>query len=47
MGRKPDAELTDEEALKRLFPREVREQVEELIGDAEGDEDEEESGIEE
>ena len=47
MGRKPDTELTDEEAFKRLFPREVREAVDAEIDESEEDEDEEESGIEE
>jgi hypothetical protein len=46
MGRKPDSELTDDEAIKRLFPRDVRKQVDELIGDSEDDDCEEESDIE-
>jgi hypothetical protein len=46
-GRKPDNELTDDEAIKRLFPREVRQQVDELIGPAEESDDEEESDTDE
>jgi hypothetical protein len=46
MGRKPDSELTDEELMRRLFPREVREQLDELVGDDQEQEDEEESDTE-
>ena len=44
--KKPDAELTDAEALRRLFPREVRDQLDELIEADEPGEDEEESDTE-